>query len=170
MLRLETDAGAASSCPSSKRGSCIASQGSRTSACTRIHRRALWYEQISARHGACDWPGDSARYAGSSRLAPGLNQFHVDARSTSSPTFCTCPSPSHQTISPLTMSNPALEPPAGVTRPIVFFDIMIGDTPAGRIKMGTSAGARLASRTHHFPLEPLRLRPRVRDDFCLGSC
>jgi hypothetical protein len=38
------------------------------------------------------------------------------------------------------MSNPALEPPAGVTRPIVFFDIMIGDTPAGRIKMGTSAG------------------------------
>ncbi|RXK40892.1 peptidyl-prolyl cis-trans isomerase H [Tremella mesenterica] len=27
------------------------------------------------------------------------------------------------------------EPPPGVTRPIVFFDIMIGDTPAGRIKM-----------------------------------
>lgn len=30
----------------------------------------------------------------------------------------------------------SLDAPAGVTRPIVFFDITIGDTPAGRIKMG----------------------------------
>ncbi|EJT51599.1 hypothetical protein A1Q2_02774 [Trichosporon asahii var. asahii CBS 8904] len=32
----------------------------------------------------------------------------------------------------------SLDAPAGVTRPIVFFDITIGDTPAGRIKMATS--------------------------------
>ncbi|OCF30757.1 peptidyl-prolyl cis-trans isomerase 11 [Kwoniella heveanensis BCC8398] len=30
----------------------------------------------------------------------------------------------------------SLDAPAGVTRPIVFFDVSIGDTPAGRIKMG----------------------------------
>lgn len=30
----------------------------------------------------------------------------------------------------------SIDPPAGHTRPIVFFDISIGDTPAGRIKMG----------------------------------
>lgn len=36
----------------------------------------------------------------------------------------------------------SLDPPAGVTRPIVFFDINIGETPAGRIKMGKSAHAR----------------------------
>ncbi|UOH84297.1 hypothetical protein LQV05_001092 [Cryptococcus neoformans] len=29
----------------------------------------------------------------------------------------------------------SIDPPAGHTRPIVFFDISIGDTPAGRIKM-----------------------------------
>ncbi|ADV24416.1 peptidyl-prolyl cis-trans isomerase H [Cryptococcus gattii Ru294] len=29
----------------------------------------------------------------------------------------------------------SFDPPAGHTRPIVFFDISIGDTPAGRIKM-----------------------------------
>lgn len=29
-----------------------------------------------------------------------------------------------------------LDAPEGVTRPIVFFDVNIGDTPAGRIKMG----------------------------------
>ncbi|KAE8540493.1 hypothetical protein D1P53_003439 [Cryptococcus gattii VGV] len=29
----------------------------------------------------------------------------------------------------------SLDPPAGHTRPIVFFDVSIGDTPAGRIKM-----------------------------------
>ncbi|WVW78265.1 peptidyl-prolyl cis-trans isomerase H [Kwoniella bestiolae CBS 10118] len=29
----------------------------------------------------------------------------------------------------------SLDPPAGVTRPIVFFDVSIGETPAGRIKM-----------------------------------
>ncbi|RSH82578.1 Peptidyl-prolyl cis-trans isomerase H [Apiotrichum porosum] len=29
----------------------------------------------------------------------------------------------------------SLDAPAGVTRPIVFFDVTIGDTPAGRIKM-----------------------------------
>lgn len=29
-----------------------------------------------------------------------------------------------------------LDAPDGVTRPIVFFDINIGDTAAGRIKMG----------------------------------
>jgi peptidyl-prolyl isomerase H (cyclophilin H) len=28
------------------------------------------------------------------------------------------------------------EPPAGHVRPVVFFDITIGDAPAGRIKMG----------------------------------
>lgn len=39
---------------------------------------------------------------------------------------------------PSTMSAATLDAPAGVTRPIVFFDIMIGDTPAGRIKMGAS--------------------------------
>jgi peptidyl-prolyl isomerase H (cyclophilin H) len=27
------------------------------------------------------------------------------------------------------------EPPAGHVRPVVFFDVSIGDTPAGRIKM-----------------------------------
>lgn len=32
----------------------------------------------------------------------------------------------------------SLDPPAGHTRPIVFFDVSIGDTPAGRIKMGKS--------------------------------
>ncbi|KAK4688855.1 peptidyl-prolyl isomerase H (cyclophilin H), partial [Tremellales sp. Uapishka_1] len=32
------------------------------------------------------------------------------------------------------MSNP-LDAPSGVTRPVVFFDVSIGDTPAGRIKM-----------------------------------
>ena len=30
----------------------------------------------------------------------------------------------------------SLEPPAGITRPVVFFDVAIGDTPAGRIKIG----------------------------------
>lgn len=30
-----------------------------------------------------------------------------------------------------------LDAPEGVTRPIVFFDVNIGDHPAGRIKMGT---------------------------------
>jgi len=36
------------------------------------------------------------------------------------------------------MASTSLEPPAGVTRPVVFFDINIGETPAGRIKIGTS--------------------------------
>lgn len=35
-----------------------------------------------------------------------------------------------------TMASSSLDAPSGVTRPIVFFDINIGDTPAGRIKMG----------------------------------
>ncbi|WVQ79903.1 peptidyl-prolyl cis-trans isomerase H [Cryptococcus sp. DSM 104549] len=29
----------------------------------------------------------------------------------------------------------SLDPPAGVTRPVVFFDVSIGETPAGRIKI-----------------------------------
>jgi len=28
-----------------------------------------------------------------------------------------------------------MDAPSGVTRPIVFFDVQIGETPAGRIKM-----------------------------------
>jgi hypothetical protein len=36
------------------------------------------------------------------------------------------------------MASTSLEPPAGVTRPVVFFDINIGETPAGRIKIGKS--------------------------------
>lgn len=35
----------------------------------------------------------------------------------------------------------SLDAPPGVTRPIVFFDITIGDTPAGRIKMGKLPGS-----------------------------
>jgi len=34
------------------------------------------------------------------------------------------------------MASTSAEPAAGVTRPVVFFDITIGETPAGRIKMG----------------------------------
>jgi len=37
------------------------------------------------------------------------------------------------------MASTSLEPPAGVTRPVVFFDINIGETPAGRIKIGKSS-------------------------------
>jgi len=36
------------------------------------------------------------------------------------------------------MASTSLDAPAGVTRPVVFFDINIGETPAGRIKIGTS--------------------------------
>jgi hypothetical protein len=36
------------------------------------------------------------------------------------------------------MASTSLDPPAGVTRPVVFFDINIGETPAGRIKIGKS--------------------------------
>lgn len=39
--------------------------------------------------------------------------------------------------------------PEGVTRPIVFFDVTIGDTPAGRIKMGMS------TPTYHPSVNPL---------------
>ena len=34
------------------------------------------------------------------------------------------------------MASSSLDAPPGVVRPVVFFDIAIGDTPAGRIKMG----------------------------------
>ena len=34
------------------------------------------------------------------------------------------------------MASSSLDPPVGVTRPVVFFDVSIGETPAGRIKMG----------------------------------
>jgi hypothetical protein len=34
------------------------------------------------------------------------------------------------------MASTNLDAPAGVVRPVVFFDIQIGETPAGRIKMG----------------------------------
>jgi hypothetical protein len=33
------------------------------------------------------------------------------------------------------MAAPSTAPPAGHTRPIVFFDVNIGETPAGRLKM-----------------------------------
>lgn len=37
------------------------------------------------------------------------------------------------------MASSSLEAPPGVTRPVVFFDISIGETPAGRVKMGASS-------------------------------
>lgn len=43
------------------------------------------------------------------------------------------------------MASSNLEPAAGVVRPVVFFDIQIGETPAGRIKMGTSCFTPLMS-------------------------
>lgn len=30
----------------------------------------------------------------------------------------------------------SIDAPPGITRPVVFFDVSIGETPAGRIKMG----------------------------------
>ena len=36
----------------------------------------------------------------------------------------------------LNMASSSLDAPAGVTRPVVFFDVSIGETHAGRIKMG----------------------------------
>jgi len=33
----------------------------------------------------------------------------------------------------------SLDAPSGFTRPVVFFDVSIGETPAGRIKMGELA-------------------------------
>ena len=39
-------------------------------------------------------------------------------------------------FAPLDMASSSLDAPAGVIRPIVFFDVSIGETHAGRIKMG----------------------------------
>ncbi|ORY21330.1 cyclophilin-like domain-containing protein [Naematelia encephala] len=36
------------------------------------------------------------------------------------------------------MASSSLDAPPGVTRPVVFFDVNIGETPAGRIKMADS--------------------------------
>lgn len=54
------------------------------------------------------------------------------------------PSPPSSTTS-ITPSSAAMAPldaPEGVTRPVVFFDIQIGDQNAGRIKMGESKRCR----------------------------
>jgi hypothetical protein len=37
------------------------------------------------------------------------------------------------------MASTSLDPAPGVTRPVVFFDVNIGETPAGRIKIGESS-------------------------------
>jgi hypothetical protein len=44
------------------------------------------------------------------------------------------------------MASNSLDAPAGVTRPVVFFDINTGETPAGRIKIGKSTFT-----TYHCP-------------------
>lgn len=55
------------------------------------------------------------------------------------------------------MSN-ALDAPPVVTRPVVFFDVSIGETPAGRIKMGELANVAIPSSPQKERTELTRLQ------------
>lgn len=63
------------------------------------------------------------------------------------------------------MSSNSLDAPAGVVRPVVFFDIQIGETPAGRIKMGMSTCILSHSNIHIHVFDHVLHPPHGRLDW-----